>query len=65
MHDGMKPGFGVLFCLESQKSTECEAFHLSLNEGINRDTVYYQDVCFYEICRSSVSLKLANKFKIK
>lgn len=31
VHDGMKPAFNVLFCLESQKSNKCQAFRLSLN----------------------------------
>lgn len=26
VHDGMKPGFNVHFCLESQKSNKCQAF---------------------------------------
>lgn len=65
MHDGMKPGISMLFCLESQKSNKCQAIQLSLNEGINRDTIYSAYVCFYAICRSLVTSKLANGFKIK
>lgn len=62
---GMKAGISMLFYLESQKSNKCQAIQLSLNEGINRDTIYCADVCFYAICRSLVTSRLANRFKIK
>lgn len=65
VYDGMKAGISMLFCLESQKSNKCQAILLSLSKGINRDTIYSADACFYAICRSLVTFRLANGFKIK
>lgn len=65
VHDGMKASISMFFCLESQKSNKCQAVQLSLEKGINRDTIYSADVCFYAICRSFVTLRLASGFKIR
>lgn len=45
----------MFFSLESQ----------SLISSFLEGTAYYPDVCFYEICRSLVTLQLTNGFKIK